>query len=88
MGIPLKPMKKYMREVIEEHRDPLTDEINSTTLAEDASDTFNVTGPNGEVDERIFWAAYEVERLDEASRKGIICSAVRGFINSVSSTAM
>ena len=35
----------YMREVVEEYRDPLTDEINNTLLAEDACQHFDGYGP-------------------------------------------
>lgn len=47
---------RYMRQEIEDHRDCFTDEVNETTLAEDACQHFNGYGPapNFDILERFF----------------------------------
>lgn len=60
-------VRRYMREVLEEHRDQLTDEVNMTALAEDAC--AHVDGYEGDdVPERYFGWAYQVAEADEHRR--------------------
>ena len=56
-------VKQYMREVIEEFRDPLTEEINTTFLAEDTCNFFDAYGPAPDFDipEEYFDWALEVD---------------------------
>ena len=54
-------IKQYMLSVITEHIDSMTDEINLTTLAEDASDHFNEFTSDYEIPEFYFYLAFDVK---------------------------
>ena len=56
-------VKQYMREEIEEFRDPRTGEVNDTHLAEDACNFFDAYGPPPDFDipEEYFDWAFEVD---------------------------
>lgn len=73
----------YMREEVEEHRDPHTNEVNATTLAEDTCQWFDAYGPPPDytIPEKYFeWAFLIAEE-----GKGNIRAAVGGLINTVPS---
>lgn len=90
MGRPIIPVRTYMATVIEEHRDPQTDEINSTTLAEDACQHFGPFYPvsdGGDIPEWISDMAVDLALADEQRRQpGINCPAAVGFVNAQPST--
>jgi len=68
-------VRRYMREVIEDHRDPLTGEVSLSTLAEDACQ--HVDGyENDDIPERYFELAFEVDESDRRQRSGQIGSAL------------
>ena len=69
-------VRRYMREVIEEHRDPLTDEVNLTALAEDACQHVGGEDENGDIPERYFEWAFDVGESDSRKRSGRIGSAL------------
>jgi len=76
----------YMREVVEDHRDPQTDEINDTTLAEDACQHFDGYGPapEYEIPEKYFEWAFLI--AEEVEAKGSIRAAVGGVISAAPSS--
>ena len=73
-------VRMWMMENLEDHRDPQTDEINMTTLAEDAAREFDMYDGD-EPDELLFGWAYQIAERDTARRLGIITPALRGEIN-------
>jgi hypothetical protein len=77
-------IRQYMRQEIEDHRDPVTGEVCPTGLAEDACQHFDDygPGPDFEIPEVYFECAHEISEIDEARRKGTTCQAVRGLIGS------
>jgi hypothetical protein len=74
-------VQTWMWQHRDEHRDPLTDEVNMTALAEDAAREFDMYDGD-DPDERLFEWAYRVETRDAALRTGHISGAVGGLINS------
>lgn len=78
-------IKQYMKRNIEDHRDPLTNEINMTLLAEDACQHFN-DYDNDEIPEVYFDYAFEIAERDERRRSGAIGRTVGGLINSADSS--
>ena len=74
-------IRQYMRQELEDHRDPKTDEINTTSLAEDAADKFDLYDESGDPQERLFELAFEIAEADERRRTGRIGSALGNFIN-------
>jgi hypothetical protein len=84
---PLIPVATYMVEVLDEHRDPQTDEVDMTALAEDAADHFDLMGgpPGYETPEWVFEMAFHVAERDEARRTGHLVPAVGQMINSLGS---
>lgn len=65
--IPNKEIKRYMIANISDHVDPLTGEVNATSLAEDACDHFNAYETGYEIPDEIFEiseiVATEYERI-------------------------
>lgn len=63
-------VKAYMRTEIAEHVDPLTDEVNTTALAEDAAQHLDAYGPAPEykIPEDYFDWALEVEEEETDAR--------------------
>lgn len=59
-------IRKYMISVVDEHIDPLTGELNLTTLAEDALSKY----PDYDDSEPFFEMSYEVSRWFAKTRKG------------------
>ncbi len=61
---------RYMRQEIEDHRDPITGEINDTSLAEDACQHFDAYGPEPdfEIPEKFFEWAFLIAEGDERRR--------------------
>jgi hypothetical protein len=53
-------IKRYMRQEVQDHIDPLTGEGNPTTLAEDACSHFDGYGYYWEIPEEYFELAFEV----------------------------
>ena len=47
--------RRWMVRNLEDHRDPLTNEINSTTLAESCCAAFEVNGLDGPLDDETHW---------------------------------
>lgn len=76
-------IRQYMRQELEDHRDPITDEINETTLAEDACRHFDEYGPppDYEIPEKYFEFAYEISEIDARRRSGTVGSSVGRIIN-------
>jgi len=74
-------IQTWMWEHRDEHRDPETDEIDMTTLAEDAAREFDMYDGD-DPDERLFEWAYRVAMRDAAQRSGHISGAMSGLINS------
>ena len=60
--------KRYMHSVIEDHRDPMTDEICCTTLAEDAIDHSGIAFTTEE-EEQVFDWAFEVALQYETAER-------------------
>jgi hypothetical protein len=61
MNASRKEVLKYMKENVEDHVDWKTNEVNSTTLAEDACSHFNDYEEDGEtINQRYFDLAYEL----------------------------
>jgi len=88
MGRPIIPVLTYMRTVLEEHRDPQTDEINTTTLAEDAADHLDLMeGADYETPEWVFFAADQLAERDKARRNGRYAAGLGEIINSLNSDA-
>jgi hypothetical protein len=48
-------VRSYMNSVVEDHRDPLTGEVNSTALAEDAAAAFDQNHLEGPLDDETHW---------------------------------
>ena len=85
MGVNKQAVLRYMDSIMEEYRDPLTGEINTTALAEDAIDHFD-RGEHSDVDnEKFFVWAYRLEEDRAARSSGHVAPAVRVFLNSKSS---
>jgi len=74
---------RWMRYYVEEYRDPVTGEVGSTRLAEDACEYFDGYGPapDYEIPERYFEWAFLV--AEEAEGKGSIRAGVGGLVNAV-----
>ena len=77
MGIRIR---QYMRQVVEDHRDPLCGEIDITGLAEDAADEFDLYDENDEPQERLFDLAFEIYEADERRKTGRISNAIGGIV--------
>jgi len=58
-------IRQYMRKNIEDHIDPLTGEVNSTSLAEDTFWTLEPDSNNEEAPEKYFECAFEVAEQHE-----------------------
>ena len=74
-------IQTWMKNNIEDHRDPVTGEINVTGLAEDAAREFNLYDGD-EPQERLFKWAFTIADRDAAQHSGHIGSAARGLIQS------
>lgn len=57
-------IKRYMRQEIADHIDPLTGEVNMTSLAEDAQMHFDIP-LNSELEEDTFEWAFEISEVYE-----------------------
>ena len=73
-------IRQYMRQVLEEHRNPLTNEINCTGLAEDAADEFDLYDENDDPRERLFELALEIAEIDERQRLGLLPRNLGGLV--------
>ena len=80
-------IRTYMQKNVEDHTDPITGEVNDTTLAEDACQHFNGYINNDEIPEDYFEYASEIGSRHEiktgAKRPGY--SKLSGLINSIDS---
>lgn len=47
--------KNHMRRIVADHRDPITDEVNYTSLAEATAAHFGVEGVGGPLDDEGHW---------------------------------
>ncbi len=76
-------IRQYMHKNVEDHVDPLTGEVNNTSLAEDAFWALE-PGNNGDIPEKYFECAIEIAERHEIAT-GVLparCSAA-GYINSI-----
>lgn len=48
-------VRSYMVSIVEDHRDPITGEINATGLAEDAAAAFDANDLDGPLDDETHW---------------------------------
>jgi len=81
-------IRKYMLANVKDHVDPLTGEVNNTSLAEDAFWHFE---PNnqGDVPEKYFDCAFEIgERHEIATGVKTTLPRVSGYINSIPGGAL
>ncbi len=78
-------IRQYMRQNLKDHRDPITDEINMTFLAEDAVQHFDDFDGN-DIPEVYFDCAAEVAEQDESRRSGRVHRAISGIIDSADSS--
>lgn len=76
---------EYMMTCIEEHNDTLTDEINTTSLAEDACQHFDAY-EGDDIPERFFELALVAERRRNAIKYHILSSALNNLISSKDSS--
>ena len=76
---------EYMMGCVEEHNDPLTDEIKTTALAEDACQHFDAY-EGDDIPGRFFELALMAEQRRNAIKYHILGSAVRDVISSKDSS--
>ena len=74
--------RTYMAQNIEDHRDPITGEINSTTLAEDAWQAIkgDAVDPNAAIDERYFMWAFQIAEHDRMVRMKTLPRSLGRFV--------
>lgn len=74
--------RTYMYQNKEDHRDPLTDEINDTTLAEDAWQAIkgDSVAPDAEIDDRYFYWAFLIAEADRRARTKQWPSSLGGVV--------
>jgi hypothetical protein len=78
-------IKRYMLAEIEDHVEPLTGEVNSTTLAEDAFWALEPGNQTGYIPEKYFDCAFEIAEQYEIKtgvKQGNF-RKVSGYINSI-----